>query len=52
MLPDFGDIRFYVHGQSLNERGLTKDDLVMDVEIVDDAGAAGLLESAGVVLPF
>jgi sulfur relay (sulfurtransferase) DsrF/TusC family protein len=52
MLPDFGVSRFYVHDQSLNERGLKPDDLVMDVEIVDGAGVARLLQSSGVVLPF
>ncbi|MDY6874775.1 MAG: sulfurtransferase complex subunit TusC [Chloroflexota bacterium] len=51
-LPDFGVTRFYVHDQSLSERGLTPDDLVMDIEIVDDAGAARVLESSGIVLPF
>jgi tRNA 2-thiouridine synthesizing protein C len=52
MLPDFGVSKFYVHEQSLSERGLTSDDLVMDVEILDDAGAAHMLESSGIVLPF
>jgi tRNA 2-thiouridine synthesizing protein C len=52
MLPDFGVTKFYVHEQSLGERGLTSDDLVMDVEILDDAGAARVLESSGIVLPF
>jgi tRNA 2-thiouridine synthesizing protein C len=52
MLPDFGVTRFYVHDQSLSERGLTVDDLVIDVEVVDDAGVARLLESCGTVLPF
>jgi tRNA 2-thiouridine synthesizing protein C len=52
MLPEFGVSRFYVHNQSLEERGLTPDDLVMEVEIVDDTGAAQILESSGIVLPF
>ncbi|MBE9507345.1 MAG: sulfurtransferase complex subunit TusC [Chloroflexi bacterium] len=52
MLSDFDVNRFYVHDQSLSERGLTPDDLVMDVEIVDNAGAARVLESSGIVLPF
>ena len=30
--------KFYVHDLSLAERGLTTDDLVMDVEVVDGAG--------------
>ncbi len=52
VLADFGVTKFYVHDDSLTERGLTPDDLVMDVEIVDGAGAAQVLESAGLVLPF
>jgi tRNA 2-thiouridine synthesizing protein C len=52
MLPDFGVTKFYVHDQSLSERGLTADDLVMDVEILDDTGVARVLESCGIVLPF
>jgi len=52
MLPDFGVTQFYVHDQSLSERGLTPDDLVMEVEIVDDAGVARVLDSCGIVLPF
>ena len=52
MLPDFDVTKFYVHDRSLRERGLTADDLVMDVEIVDDAGVADVLNSCGIVLPF
>jgi tRNA 2-thiouridine synthesizing protein C len=52
MMPDFGVTKFYVHDQSLKERGLTVDDLVMDVETLDDAGVARTLESCGIVLPF
>ncbi|HDQ73326.1 MAG TPA: sulfurtransferase complex subunit TusC [Chloroflexi bacterium] len=52
MLPDFGVDKFYVHEQSLSERGLTRDDLLIDVEIVDSAGVARLLEESGAILPF
>ena len=52
MLPDFGVTKFYVHEGSLSERGLTHDDLVMEVESVDDAGVAQVLKSSGIVLPF
>ena len=52
MLPDFGVAKFYVHDQSLKERGLTPDDLVIDVKIVDDAGAAQIMQESGIVLPF
>ncbi len=52
MLADFGVERFYVHDESLQERGLTPDDLVIDVDVVDGAGVARLLDEAGLVLPF
>jgi tRNA 2-thiouridine synthesizing protein C len=52
MLAEFGVDRLYVHDQSLAERGLTADDLVMDVQIVNSEQVAGILQSAGKVLPF
>ena len=52
MLAEFDVEKFLVHDESLQERGLTKDDLLMDVEIVTSAQIAGVLESAGKVLPF
>ena len=52
MLPEFGVEKFYVHDESLSERGLTPEDLVIDVEIVDDAGAAQIMQESGIVLPF
>jgi tRNA 2-thiouridine synthesizing protein C len=52
MLSEFGVHRFYVHAESLSERGLTTDDLVMDVEVVDSAQVAQILSTAGKVLPF
>jgi tRNA 2-thiouridine synthesizing protein C len=52
MLRDFDVERFYVHDESLAERGLTEDDLVMDVKVVDGSQIAAILESAGKVLPF
>lgn len=52
MLPDFGITKFYVHDHSLAERGLTPDDLVMDVEEVDGNAVARLLAESGTVLPF
>ena len=52
MLSDFGVTKFYVHEESLTERGLTPGDLAMGAELVDDAGAARILESSGIVLPF
>ena len=52
MLRDFDVENFYVHDESLAERGLTPDDLVMEAEIVDGAQIANILETAGTVLPF
>lgn len=52
MLPDFEVNRFYAHDVSLAERGLSTDDLVMDVEVADSAGIANLLESCDAILPF
>lgn len=52
MLTEFDVKRFYVHDESLKERGLTTDDLLMDVEVVDGARIAEILEAAGKVLPF
>jgi len=51
-LPDFDVKKFYVHDRSLRERGLTPQDLVMDVQILDDTGVAQILRSSGIVLPF
>jgi tRNA 2-thiouridine synthesizing protein C len=52
MLTEFDVSKFYVHDQSLTDRGLTTDDLLMDVEIVDGARIAQILADAGKVLPF
>jgi tRNA 2-thiouridine synthesizing protein C len=52
MLRDFDVSKFYVHDESLAERGLTADDLVMDVEVVNGAQVAEILEGAHKVLPF
>jgi tRNA 2-thiouridine synthesizing protein C len=52
MLRDFDVEKFYVHDESLAERGLTTKDLVMEVEVVSGAQIAEILEQAGKVLPF
>jgi tRNA 2-thiouridine synthesizing protein C len=52
MLRDFDVEKFYVHDESLVERGLTPQDLVMDVEVVSGAQIAEILEKAHKVLPF
>ena len=52
MLKDFDVEKFFVHDESLAERGLTVDDLVMEADVVSGAQIAKILESAGTVLPF
>jgi sulfur relay (sulfurtransferase) DsrF/TusC family protein len=52
MLRDFGVSKFYVHDESLTERGLTTENLVMDVEVVNGAQIAEIMQTAGKVLPF
>ena len=52
MLREFGVSRFYVHDESLAERGLMPADLVMEVDLVDGAQIAEILEGASKVLPF
>lgn len=51
-LPDFDIERFYVDAQSLADRNLTLDDLVITTEPLDGAGMARLLEAQDAVLPF
>jgi len=52
MLGDFGVTKFYVHDQSLAERGLSVDDLAIEAKVVDSAGVAQLMATSGIVLPF
>ena len=52
MLTEFDVNKFYVHEASLTERGLTRDDLVMDVDLLDDAGIAQVLAGCSAILPF
>jgi tRNA 2-thiouridine synthesizing protein C len=52
MLRDFDVEKFYVHDESLLERGLTTEDLVMEVEVISGAQIAEILDKAGKVLPF
>ena len=44
--------KLYVLKESLEERGLTVDDLVVDVEVLDAAGMAKLMAEQDVVLSF
>ena len=51
-LTDAGVKEFYVHDESLAERGLTVDDLVLPAEVVSGARIAQILQESGKVLPF
>ncbi|MFH1494345.1 MAG: sulfurtransferase complex subunit TusC [Pseudomonadota bacterium] len=44
--------KLYVEKSSLEERGLTPDDLIVDVEVLDSAEMAALLEEQDVVMSF
>ena len=52
MLKDFDVDRFVVHRKSLQERGLTAEDLVLEAEIVDSKKFAEIITEYGRVLPF
>jgi tRNA 2-thiouridine synthesizing protein C len=52
MLGEMGVQRFYVHDQSLAERGLTVEDLVLPAQVVTDGQIAQILQESGKVLPF
>lgn len=52
MLKDFNVNKFVVHDESLSERGLSADDLVMDVEIKNSQEISDLMLAYGKVLPF
>ncbi len=51
-LPDVGITEFYVHDESLKERGLSTQDLVMDVKVVNNGELHELLDGCTAVLPF
>ena len=51
-LPDFEIDRFYADRQSLADRNLNPDDLVIKPELLDAEGLARLLEEQDAVLPF
>jgi tRNA 2-thiouridine synthesizing protein C len=51
-LADVGISEFYVHGDSLAERGLSPADLVVEARVVDSEGLAKVLAGCTAVLPF
>jgi len=51
-LEDYDVEKLYVDKKSMEERGLTKDDLIVNVEILEDAQMAEMMEQQDVVLSF
>ncbi|HQR22919.1 MAG TPA: sulfurtransferase complex subunit TusC [Burkholderiaceae bacterium] len=51
-LEDYDIDKLYVDAESMAARGLTADDLVAPVKVVDSATLAGLMEEQDVVLSF
>jgi tRNA 2-thiouridine synthesizing protein C len=51
-LEDYDIEKLYVDQRSMKERGLTPDDLIVAVEILDDAQMAELIEQQDVILSF
>lgn len=51
-LPDFNVEKFYVCGESLEERGLSVEDLVIAPEVLERAALGRLIAEQDAVLPF
>lgn len=51
-LEDYDIDKLYVDAESMAARGLTADDLVAPVKVVDSATLAGLMQEQDVVLSF
>ncbi|NOZ06652.1 MAG: sulfurtransferase complex subunit TusC [Chloroflexi bacterium] len=51
-LPDFDIDQIYIHKDSLEERGLTLDDLVVEPEVLTSEELAQVIANQDVVLPF
>jgi tRNA 2-thiouridine synthesizing protein C len=51
-LEDYDIDKLYVEAESMAARGLSADDLVAAVQVVDSATLAGLMEEQDVVLSF
>jgi tRNA 2-thiouridine synthesizing protein C len=52
MLKDFNVNRFVVYDQSMEDRGLSPDDLVLEVEMANAAQISKIFKDYGRVLPF
>ncbi|OQW95199.1 MAG: sulfurtransferase TusC [Beggiatoa sp. IS2] len=51
-LEDYDIEKLYVDQRSMDERGLTADDLIVAVEVLDETQMAELMEQQDVVLSF
>ena len=51
-LEDYDIDKLYVDADSLRERGLTAEDLIVPVQVLDRAAIAALMEQQDVVLSF
>lgn len=51
-LEDYDVEKLYVDKQSMEERGLTTDDLIVPVEVLDTEQMADLMEQQDVILSF
>lgn len=52
VMEDYGIEKVYVDSQSMEDRGLTADDLMIPVEVVDRDAIAKVMAEQDVILPF
>lgn len=52
VLPGYGIEKIYVEKESLEKRGLTVDDLILEVEIKDKKELTKLMQEQEVLIPF
>ena len=44
--------KLFVSQQALEDRGMTKDDLIVDVEVINDEALADLMDDQDVIFSF
>lgn len=52
VLYDYGVEKVYVEKNSMEQRGLTLKDLIMDVEVITEDEITGLMNDQDIILPF
>ncbi|MDH4233093.1 MAG: sulfurtransferase complex subunit TusC [Nitrospirota bacterium] len=52
VLPGYGIEKIYVEKESLENRGLTVEDLLLEVEVVDKSEVTKLMQEQDVLFPF